>query len=99
VLVVAHDTRRYHSQEAPAAQEARGTADLDFRTRGLKGDDCAGIARPETEAGVGGESAVVESVALLQTTISVCDRLRLPRGIWSENEIEHGLRLCRRRRL
>ena len=49
---------------------------MDFRTRGLKEDDSAVIPRPETEACVDGERAV-ESVALLQTTISVCDRLRV----------------------
>ncbi len=36
---------------------------MDFRTRGLKEDDSAVIPRPETEAGVDGERAVVESVA------------------------------------
>ena len=62
---------------------------MDFRTRGLKEDDSAVIPRPETEACVDGERTV-ESVALLQTTISVCDRLRLPREFGPRMKLNTG---------
>ena len=51
------------------------------------------------EAGVRRQTAVVELLVLLQMTVSLLRSARPPAGLWSENEIEHGLRLSRRRRL
>ena len=51
-----------------------------------------------TEADVREQTAVVRFVAPLRMAVSFLRSARPPAGIWSENEIENGLRLSRHRR-
>jgi hypothetical protein len=79
------------------------------RSSGVSGLDSApDVSKEATPLGSHGEKLKpmsVDRVALsnsqrhLQMTVPLLQSARAPAGIWSENEIEHGLRLSRRRRL